>query len=203
MTNPKHEKQFGLGFYPPKQIGAAHMDNTNITPTRLREVFEYNPQTGTLTWKYRPSEFFKTFRAYRAWNAIHPGKEAGHIHSSGYRTIQVDGKYGLAHRAIWAICTGSYPVYQIDHINGIRSDNRLANLRDVPQAVNLQNLRQCKRTQDLPMGVFFNPRKKTKCFSASLRILGKTKHLGYFDSIEEAHLAYLTSKRIHHVGCTI
>lgn len=108
----------------------------------LRQLLDYDPETGILTWKPRPSDMFKNSdkRICATWNSRYAGKEAlGHIDANGYKVGHVLGRGIKAHRAAWAIYYGSYPENQVDHINGERNDNRIENLRDVSQSQNQRN----------------------------------------------------------------
>ncbi len=88
----------------------------------------------------------------------------------------------------------------MDHLNGDASDNRLANLRDVPQEVNQQNQRRANA--DSKTGLLgASPRGPR--FQAAITTQGDRRYLGLFDTAEEAHQAYLTAKRQLHAGCTI
>lgn len=129
----------------------------------LSEDFDYNPETGILTWKRGQ---FK-------------GRSAGCKRKDGY--IQVAFAYRLvygAHEIIWAIMTGAYPIkpLQIDHINRIKDDNRWINLRLVTPSINALN--------NNAEGVCF-ARDKHK-WRAYISINGKRKYLGSFNSYEEA-----------------
>jgi hypothetical protein len=107
-----------------------------------------------------------------------------------------------AHRLVWLYVNGAWPTHSIDHINGIRDDNRIENLRDVPQKVNGENRRQAQRNnQSGYLGVSWN-RSRGK-WAASIRTDRRLKHLGWFDSPEEASEMYLSAKRRMHVGCTV
>ena len=93
----------------------------------------------------------------------------------------------------------------IDHINGARNDDRLANLRDVSQAVNVQNIREARgHSHSGLLGASkMHNRRGTKLWAARIVVDGLARHLGYFSSGEEAHQAYLSAKRKMHEGCTI
>lgn len=108
-----------------------------------------------------------------------------------------------AHRLAWLLSYGKWPTGDIDHISGIRDDNRLLNLRDVDRQTNAENQRKStaqNKTTGL-LGVSFAKDKKK--WLAQIQICGKNKNLGRFDSIEAAHSAYLQAKRQLHTGCTI
>lgn len=160
-----------------------------MTAERLREILLYDPGSGIFTWK----------KSYRANTA---GRVAG-TPSSGYVVISILKKRFHAHRLAWLYVYGSWPDGEIDHINGIRDDNRIANLRDVPGYINNQNQRKApshnKSTKLL--GTSFC--KQTGRYSAQIHINRKKIHLGRFDTPELAHAAYVLAKRTIHAGCTI
>ena len=121
--------------------------------------------------------------------------------SNGYLTIFCNGFRYAAHRLAWLYVHGEWPPAHIDHINGIRTDNRISNLRSVTASVNAQNMRRAmKNSKTGVLGV-------TKCgnrFKAQLAIpRGSNKYLGLFKTIGEAQQAYLDAKRSTHLGCTI
>jgi hypothetical protein len=96
--------------------------------------------------------------------------------------------------------TGEWPVSDVDHINGDPMDNSWRNLRQVSEHENLQNQRRphsCNRCGLLGVS------KKPYGWQARIRIDGKSKHLGTFDTPEKAHAAYVAAKRLHHSTCTI
>ncbi len=154
--------------------------------------FAYSPETGVLVWK-EP-------RAPR----VKVGDLAGGLTGQGYREVKFgDHTYGT-HRIAWLMATGSWPNGQIDHINGVRNDNRLCNLREVSIQGNAQNqrhARQDNRHSSL-IGAAFH--KATGKFRARIGMPdGKQKHLGSFATAEEAHAVYVAAKRQMHAACTI
>lgn len=181
------------------------MAKADLSAQLARELLHYDPDTGLFHWKRRSVENSANLRACNAWNARCAGNEAGRINHGGYVLIDLYGSAYRAHRLAWLIAHGVWPSNDIDHINGVRSDNRLANLRDVTRRVNLQNLRGPKRAHDdLPLGVRWCRTNKTNPFRATIkRAGGGSAHIGYFRTVEEAQRAYLEAKRAHHEGCTI
>lgn len=115
-----------------------------MTPFELRQLVEYDPETGFLTWKPRDGN--------ARFNSKLAGKPALAQPSKGYRTGRIKGKNYKAHRAAWAVTHGEWPQGQIDHINGDRSDNRLSNLRAVSQSENGKNQKtRSTRRMEAPM----------------------------------------------------
>lgn len=153
----------------------------------LRRRFSYNPETGIFTRLVQNNS-----------NALR-GEIAGHIdRTRGYMFITISGKRYRAHRLAWFYIHGYWPLNEIDHINGNRSDNRLCNLREATRAENSQNLRRA-RSRNFSTGVlgvsFCKPVGK---FRARLEIDGKEKCFGYFKTIDEASAAYEAGKRKYH-----
>lgn len=167
-----------------------------LTAARVRELFDYSPEDGVLRWrKVR----------YRAL----VGKAAGCKNSRGYITVVVDSRTRLVHRLAWLHFYGKWPVNQIDHINGVKDDNRAVNLRDVSPQVNGQNQRRAPRmAAPSPfntglLGTYFD--RKRQVFRAQITdpVTRKPKNLGSFATAEAAHAAYLKEKRILHEGNTL
>jgi hypothetical protein len=113
----------------------------------------------------------------------------------------VDGKEYRVHRLAWLHVHGVWPSAEIDHIDGIRTNNAIANLRDVDRATNCQNMRKAlpaNKGSGL-LGVYPSDNKWRARITVNNRAVG----LGTFDSKETAHEAYLAAKRTLHGGCTI
>lgn len=156
---------------------------------QLRELLLCDPENGTLTWKVRPG----TDRCTKWWNTRYAGKPAmTAIGNHGYHFGNIHNKTVLAHRVVWAICIGQWPPCEVDHINGIRTDNSLANLRSVSRAENAKNTRARIRKSGLPCGVYEQTTSKGR-YRADIQIGGKRKTVGCFGSIEEARAAYLAA----------
>jgi hypothetical protein len=149
----------------------------------------YDPETGDFIWNI-------------SGKGIAAGKAAGYTTPEGYLAIGYGYKLYLAHRLAWRIFYGNFPLGQIDHINGRRSDNRIANLRDVSTSVNQQNQKRARANNKCGLlGVYFE--KRAKKWRALIFVNGKKVSLGYFDDPLDAHNAYLRAKRVNHAGCTI
>lgn len=175
----------------------------DLTADDVRQLLDYDSATGIFRWRVRPLHMFKDARSCGAWNGRYANKRAGGI-SNGYASVRIHDRAYFLHRVAWLLSTGQWPLGEIDHINGLKTDNRIANLRDVPGSVNHENVRKRPAGgSNLPLGVHFLRRKVVRRYSASLRIAGRATHLGYFSTPEEAHAAYVRAKRVHHVGCTI
>jgi hypothetical protein len=128
---------------------------TLVEPTEWAEILFYNERTGRLFW--RPKE--EKNRHDKRRNTLFAGKEAG-TPVLGYKSVLYRGKKYLAHRVVWAIVYGEYPRFFIDHINGDRSDNRIANLRDVTQQENQRNVALLRNNTSGVMGVSWSEKDK-------------------------------------------
>lgn len=159
--------------------------STGLTAADLRKRLDYDQISGEFTWIATRSP------------RVSPGDRAGRTDGRGYREITIDGRPYKAHRLAWLWIYGSWPVNDIDHINGVRDDNKISNLRDVTRSVNLQNQKRarCDNSCGL-LGVSpSHGRWQAEIKTPSMKI-----HLGTFTSPEAAHAAYLASKEILHEG---
>lgn len=115
------------------------------------------------------------------------GKQAGFKSTrSGYRIVSLNNKQYLEHRLAWFYMLKCWPDEQIDHINGVRDDNRWINLRSVTNQQNQFNRGVRKDSRTGMKGVY----PKGNRFRAAIWYEGKEKHLGYYSTPEEAKLAY-------------
>jgi len=156
----------------------------------LNALLDYNSETGLLYWKSRDASWFaegymdSQGRANN-WNARFAGKEAlGYIHAYGYKNGNLMGKVVKAHRVAWKMYHEEEPLFQIDHINGIRHDNRIENLRLAPGSDNRTNACMYKNNNSGRTGVHWL--KDANKWRAAIRLGGKVKHLGVFTELEDA-----------------
>ncbi|WP_323008519.1 HNH endonuclease [Paracoccus sp. (in: a-proteobacteria)] len=160
------------------------------SPEVLRQLLRYEPETGKLFWRERSESMFED-GAHRAalvcarWNTRYAGKAAFDTRNhNGYKLGGISNRNILAHRVIWAIVHGRWPVADIDHINGNRQDNRLCNLREVSRSTNLRNARLPDANTSGRVGVSWD-RSRGK-WLAYIHANGRMVNLGRFDAFEEA-----------------
>jgi hypothetical protein len=161
-----------------------------LTQIELKKLLNYDEKTGIFT-------------RLIARNQFKIGEIAGGLDvSTGYIRLRIAGKSYRAHRLAWLYTHGSWPIKYIDHINGDKTDNSILNLRDVTPSGNRQNQRVASKTNKttglIGISVYSIGR-----YRAQISVYGKNKHLGLFDTPEEAHQAYLNAKRVLHATCTI
>lgn len=155
-----------------------------LTIERLREVLEYNPETGIFKWLLNRRGHVKA------------GDIAKSKFSNGYMYVVVDQEKHLLHRLAWFYIYGRWPVNQIDHKNRIRTDNRIDNLREADQSENNQNMLIGARNKSGFKGVSWCNRDMK--WSAYIRVNGRTKNLGRHDTKEAAYAAYLAAASAIH-----
>ena len=154
-----------------------------MTLDELRATISYDPETGVFTWLKNGKG-----RYMRA------GAVAGSKHCAGYVQIYFGGKNYLAHRLAWFWVHGEWP-NEVDHANGDRMDNRLANLRLCSRLENTWNAKTPKTNKSGYKGVsFFKPKQKWR---ATIKIDGRSKTLGYFTDPALAHQAYVDAITKH------
>ena len=159
-------------------------DDTTPTPDLLRELLRYEPDTGKMFWRERPIEVFASEGAGKTWNTRRKNKEAFTADNKGYRIGKILNKKFQAHRIAWAIHHGAWPYDQIDHINGVKDDNRIENLRVVTSVENARNAAISKNNTSGVMGVrWYEDKSKWR---AVIQCNGKSIHLGYFTSKDDA-----------------
>jgi hypothetical protein len=137
----------------------------------LKTLFSYDPDIGVIRWIAKGKGMIKK-------------KAAGTLLHSGYLGICIGPKRWQAHRIAWALHHGAWPKDQIDHINGIKIDNRICNLREATNSQNGKNLGLSKANKSGVKGVSFE--NYTQRWKASIKVENKTISLGRFNSIEDA-----------------
>jgi len=161
----------------------ARMPKTEqISVERLRERLSIGDD-GVVRWKMCPT-------MPKQWNSVWAGREAfTAIDGKGYRHGSLDKTYIRLHRAVWALTYGEWPEGEVDHIDGDRLNNDITNLRVVSASGNQRNQKRRKNNTSGLVGVsWYKPYKKWR---ATISVgKGRSKHLGYFDSIEDAAAAW-------------
>lgn len=165
---------------------------SKLTRERIRELLSYDPETGIFTWLRRPG----IDRCTNTWNTRFVGTVAGSINDQGYRVICIDRSDYRAHRLAWAYANGDWPSAEIDHINGDRSDNRIANLRQASRGENMRNSRKRRDNTSGRKGVTWDNRERK--WHARIKHAKKCRSLGYFNTAEAAAQAYAdAARRLH------
>ena len=156
-----------------------------LTQKRLKYLFDYDSEAGVFT------------RVAKPCNRVKIGDSCGDNDGHGYLRCLVDGKRYKLHRLAWLYVYGVWPTNEIDHINGIRDDNRILNLREATRAENSQNQSHPQKNNKCGvLGVWVD--KNTNKFCAQIRVNGKKKWIGSFLTQAEASQAYLLAKNQYH-----
>jgi len=149
-----------------------------LTQSYIKSILNYDPDTGIFTWLPRPCEFFANIGTYKTWNKRFSGVVAGFKRFDDYIMIAVNHKQYRAHRLAFIYMTGSAPLFDTDHINGIRDDNRWGNLRDVPRLENSKNMRLRGTNTSGTCGIHRHQGK----WRARICVNGKTINIGCYDN---------------------
>ena len=150
---------------------------TILTQSLLQSLLDYDPETGVLTWKHRPD-------ATKTWNTRYAGTRAfGCVNKHGYHVGAINDKLQRACRVIWIYVHGYEPT-QVDHINGIRTDDRLENLRNVSGKDNQKNMKRATNNKSGVTGVSWNAEKNK--WDAAITCDGVRYALGRFTDIKDA-----------------
>ncbi len=154
-----------------------------LTAEKLRSILNYESETGIFTWKVSNS------------NRVKVGAVAGSPNGHGYLCIKVLNRLYRAHRLAWLYVNGSWPKLDIDHINRNRSDNRIANLREVTHKQNMQNASKRSDNTSGHPGVCWHKQKSK--WQARIRHNYKRIYLGYYNTIEEANAARKAAEKLY------
>lgn len=160
---------------------------SKLTQERLKEVLDYDPETGIFTWKES--------RGRRTIGSI-----AGGVKKRGYISITVDYISYFAHRLAWLYEYGYFPENSIDHKNRNKGDNRISNLREVSAVCNARNCNIAKNNKTGVTGIYFH--KKEKKFKAQIKLPEKSVFLGSFNTcLEAARARWDGEKKYCFPGC--
>ena len=168
--------------------------HSTLTQKRLKELLNYDPETGVFTRRIQSGK----------WKASQIAGTIGKIGLGDKRRIIINLLYKrfYAHRLAWLYVFGEWPSESIDHINGDSLDNRINNLRSISHAINCENRHTAQvNNKSGFLGVYW--RKNRHVWIAKITIKRRSIHVGSFQTPEEAHAAYLKAKRELHSGCTI
>lgn len=144
-----------------------------------RAILAYDAGTGELTWRKS---------ARRGW----VGKPAGTPHSRGYVSVNISRRIYLAHRLAWFLHYGRWPSGQVDHRDGDRANNSIANLREATQSQNSGNMRMRPNNRCGFKGVCLDQNGR---YQAQITKNGRQRGLGRFSTPEEAHAAYVAAAK--------
>lgn len=150
-----------------------------IDPKDVRRLLDYDPETGLFKWRERGNP--EGDPSISRWNGRFAGREAiTCINAQGYKTGRMLGRAVRANRLAWAHFYGVWPEHEVDHIDHDKTNDRIANLREVTNAVNSRNMAKSPRNKTGHTGVSI-------CKSTGrYRVKVCNKHFGYFGSMKEA-----------------
>lgn len=163
-----------------------------FTKEYLKMCVVYGRQTGRFTWLERPIEHFTSVSAFNTWNSEHSGECACRVDANGYEIISINGSVIKAHHVAFIVIDGVKPDV-VDHINGIRNDNRWCNIRTASMAENSKNCKLRSDNKSGVPGVFF--RKEQNKWRAKISHKGKRISLGQFATKEEAIQARIEAEK--------
>ena len=155
-------------------------DDSPLTQERLKQVLYYDNKTGEFTWRENSSKSMSN-------------KAAGFLNDQGYILIGIGNDKYRAHRLAWLYVYGEWPQNDLDHINGIKTDNFITNLREATDSQNLSNSKKPKTNKSGFKGVSWHS--NAKKWQSHIRVNGKSIYLGLFQTPEKAHQAYRTAAR--------
>jgi hypothetical protein len=152
--------------------------SSELTAEYVRSILDYDAETGVFTW-------------VNARGNLKAGSVAGTVDYQGYVRISINERRYRAHRLAWLYVHGEKINVEIDHINGVKSDNRIANLRTATRSQNEANKAKTQKNTSGYKGVSWH--KDVKKWIAHIMVNQKAKYLGSFSTREEAHKAYCSA----------
>ena len=162
-----------------------------LTQKELKSQFTYNSKTGVFV---RTKHYCSTFLGV-----------AGSVNTRGYRIIKINYKNYKASQLAYLYVHGKIPSI-VDHINGIKADDRIVNLRAATHGLNSENIRTATKASKLGVLGVCKPNigwNLKKPYKVNISVGGRNVYLGYYATIEAAHAVYVKAKRKLHKGCTI
>jgi hypothetical protein len=142
-----------------------------IAPETLRQLFTFDPDEGI-------------FRYQKDKVRCKAGSVAGSIHRQGWRSIKINKRCYPAHHLAWLWVHGRWPIHEIDHINGVRDDNRFINLREADAFQQVMNSARPRTNTSGVKNVYFD--REMNRYRVHLRHKKKSIHIGYFPTLQEA-----------------
>lgn len=155
-----------------------------LTQSKLKDELSYDKDTGKFTRLKDKGRLSKN------------GDIAGTLGSLGYTIIKIQGKAHKAHRLAWLYMYGTFPSKNLDHINGIKDDNRIENLRECTQQENCYNRQARKGSKSGIKNVCWH--KRTKTWHVVLSFGGVCKFIGQFKDLELAELVAIEARIKYH-----
>jgi hypothetical protein len=149
----------------------------------VSSLLSYDPESGKLFWKTRPTSLFPNKRIANAWNSRFSGKEAFFTTGAGNLKGRIFGRSFCAHRVAWLLHYGRWPSELIDHIDGNPENNKIGNLRDVSQSVNMRNMSVRSDSRSGVLGVRMT---RSGTWIARITAEGVNKTLGHFADFDQA-----------------
>jgi hypothetical protein len=159
-----------------------------MTAETVRSILDYDPGTGVFKWKWRNDVPKRT-------NARWAGTVAGHVNNQRYRQIKIKSRHYQAHRLAWLIVHGEWPPNDLDHRDGDKLNNRIANLRLATRQENMRNVGLQANTTTGVTGVYWH--KGDRKFVAQITVDYRLINLGRFPTIEEATAARAAAETEH------
>lgn len=175
----------------------------DVPPELLAKLVRVDPETGHIFWLYRPTEMFADNGRYSAarnqkiWNTRYAGRRAFcKPNGKGYVAGKLFTRDIVGHQVAWALYYGAWPKQEIDHINGVRDDNRKANLRLVSVAENRRNAARPSHNTSGHVGVGYRPKRgRIAQWRAYIKVAGKQIELGHYTTKEQAIAARKAAER--------
>jgi hypothetical protein len=148
-----------------------------VSPDMLRQLLDYDPDTGLFVWRSRAGQ--------KSWNTRYAGTRAfANRDKHGYQTGTLLGLRFFAHRIAWAHVYRAWPSDEIDHVNHDRSDNRIANLRPVDRTENRRNISRNQNNKSGVCGVHWASH--VQKWIAQISVGGAKMYLGCYADLQDA-----------------